>query len=667
MGDHPDKLVKHGRMAHSGVYDYTKDEVKGIDIPWPPPAEIGEKSMYKMYRPMPVFVEAVKDGLFTNMPITRGHPGWIDPANFRDHAIGFTGENAELELLKDGEDKGEVSVNGTLTLHDAVALESYDRGVLELSPYYHARFEWRSGSHKGQPYDAVMTKITETNSLGLVNKGRGGKASSIMDHAAQGFRKIASGLWWAVKRRTMVKDGAPSEHVSEETGFRSSLESLCEQRASMSDEEISDRIDQLKILLADLPFGDEKDTLLNFLNDLKLMKIMDEGPVRSGIQLSCALFDKMDSGAMEQVRGVFGDSAQQEEEMRDLLAELLGGIKKKARPTVMDEKGVAIESKDIPAADSDDDEGSGPICPTCGGTGKLGKGESLHDCHDCHGSGKVGDTKDNEIDGTHKVDQTNEVDGNGGSVKKATGDEPDPAIPPVTPGATPAQTPSPSPNGTPVAPPAASVAPPATPAAGAAPVQSAAEVLTTEIAAAWAKYTASPEGKAKMASAPGVAAAPDAQPAASAADGPTQPVNSPSAPATAAPPSPAPAAPAPPAGAKAPEPKAPDAAPASAGAAPSAENKKPEPPVSHNEKPAKAAGDSAPPGCYPCKGTGKIAGMICPQCKGSGKEKAPAPDPVSDSASSLTALLSSAKRGGSASEPDTVESVLTNITNKGRK
>ena len=55
-------------------------------------------------------------------------------------------------------------MNGTLTLHDAVALESYDRGVVELSPYYHAKFEWRKGQHKGQPYDAVMTKITETDS-----------------------------------------------------------------------------------------------------------------------------------------------------------------------------------------------------------------------------------------------------------------------------------------------------------------------------------------------------------------------------------------------------------------------------------------------------------------------------------------------------------------------
>ena len=645
----PDKLVKHGRMAHSGVYDYTKDEVKGIDISWPPPDEIGEKPMYHLYRPMPVFVEAVKDGLFTNMPVTRGHPGWVDPLNFRDHAIGFTGDTAELEYMKDS---GEVSVNGTLTLHDAVALESYDRGVVELSPYYHAKFEWRKGQHKGQPYDAVMTKITETNSLGLVNKGRGGAASAIMDHAAQGFRKVASGLWWAVKRRAMVKDEA-ADSASEEMGFKSSLEMLCSQRASMSEEEIHDRIEQLKILLADLPFGDEKDLLLHFMDDLKLMKMMPEGPVSSAIELSCALFDKLDSGAMNEVRNVFGDEAQQEEDMRNMLAELLGNIRPKKKRGVGDEEAGIVEGKDIPVTDSDDDA---EMCPTCAGTGKMGKGETAHDCNDCGGSGK------RTAADTNPVDQTNKLDGHTVDDKKATGDEPDPAIPATTPGTASAQPPSPSPNGVPAQTPAPTPdgsqpvgagptpAPPAAP--GGAPSSPAA---ATSGPAFWVGKLA--ELLDAMMKDPAVQAlkTPDA-----AAGAGSQPVNTPGQPATAAAPAPPPAAAPPPAGSKPAEPKPPEQAPASAGAPPADANKKPEPPVSHNEKPAKAAGDEAPHGCEPCKGTGKIAGMICPQCKGSGK-LVPSPDPVSDSASSLTALISSSKRGGSASEPLTLETVLSNI------
>jgi len=670
----PDKLTKHGRFAHSGVYDYSLKEIKGIDIPWPPPKEIGEKGMYQVYRPMNVLVAAVKDGLFTSMPITRGHPGWVDPFNFRDHAIGFTGENAELEYLKD---EKEVSVNGTLTLHDAVAMESYDKGVKELSPYYHAKFAWRKGLHKGQAYDAVMTQITETNALAMVNKGRGGSASAIMDHAAQGFKKVASGLWWAVKRRTLVvRDSA--DPASEATGFHSSLLMLKSQRASMSDEEIRDRIEQLKLLLVDLPFGDEKDMLIHFMDDLKLMRDMPEEPIQDAITLACGLFDKLDKNAMGEIRGVFGDEAEQEAEMKNLLEELIGGIRKKPKPAVMDEKGVVIEPKDIPVKDSDDVT---EVCPTCGGSGKVG----VLDCHDCHGTGKRGMGDTNPIDETHKVDKTNKVDGK-------VGDEPDPDIPAATPGATPAQTPSPSPNGTPAAapapapadasgapqPPAASApsaSPAATPVSPAAPAAAPAVtpehrvVYYTQMIAQLMDQMAKDPLMQQLKQGGGATPAPAA--AAQPADGgsPPQPVNATAAPATAAKPDTPPAASPAPAGSKPPEPKKPEAAPADAGAP-----KMPEkgvPPaaaVSKNEKaPPAKVGDAAPDTCYPCKGTGKIAGMICPQCKGSGKEKAPAPDPVADSASSLTALISSSKKAGSAYEPLTLEKVLSNITNKGRK
>jgi hypothetical protein len=233
----PDKLVKHGRMAHSGCYDYARREIPRLGLDWPPPSSIGIKAMYSIYRPAQVLVEAVKDGLFTNMTLTRGHPEeWVDPDNFKEHAIGFTGELPEIEYMKD---KKEVSINGTLTLVDSVALESYEKGIVDLSPGYLADFVWRKGvDPNGKPYDAVMTKVNGTNHLAMVNKGRGGAASAIMDKAASGFKKIASGLWWAVKRRTYVRDGDGSGSASSFTGFRSSLTQCLEGRASLSDEEI---------------------------------------------------------------------------------------------------------------------------------------------------------------------------------------------------------------------------------------------------------------------------------------------------------------------------------------------------------------------------------------------------------------------------------------------
>jgi len=166
----------------------------------------------------------------------------------------------------------------------------------------------------------------------------------------------------------------------------------------------------------------------------------------------------------------------------------------------------------------------------------------------------------------------------------------------------------------------------------------------------------------------GAVPAPDAAAQPPGGGSPPNPVTAKAPPATAAKPDTPPAASPAPEGSKPPEPKKPESAPADAGAPPTPE--KGTPPaaaVSKNEKaPPAKVGDSAPETCYPCKSTGKIAGMICPLCKGSGKEKVPAPDPVADSASSLTALITSSKKSN-ASEPLTLDKALNNIMSKGRK
>jgi len=284
--------------------------------------------MYDVYRPAPVLASAVKDGLFTRMILTRGHPEeWVDPTNFKEHAVGFTGDVAEIEYLAD---EGEVSVNGSMTLADEIALESYDKGIVDLSPGYTANFAWRKGQHKGKPYDAIMTKVTETNHLAMVNKGRGGPLSVITDTADKihaKARKIASGLWWAVKRRTLVKDEIQSERASSATGFRTGLYALVEARASMKDEEIADGIEELRKLLVDLPFGDERSLLMRYMDDLKLMKEEPEDVVQDAVDLACALLDKLDRSAMSEIRQVFGDEASEEGKDMRTLAELLGGKK----------------------------------------------------------------------------------------------------------------------------------------------------------------------------------------------------------------------------------------------------------------------------------------------------------------------------------------------------
>ena len=537
-----ERLLKHGKFGHSGLYSYSSKEIPRLGLSWPPPPEIGEKAMYDVYRPAPVLASAVKDGLFTRMTLTRGHPeDWVDSQNFKEHVVGFTGDVAEIEYLKD---EDEVSINGSMTLADEVALESYDRGVVDLSPGYTANFAWRRGQHKGKPYDAIMTKITETNHLAMVNRGRGGPLSVITDTAEklhQKARKVASGLWWAVKRRTLVKDEVQSEIASFATGFRSGLNALVEGRAAAKDEDIASGIDELKKLLEDLPFGDERSLLMRYMDDLKLMKEEPEDVVRDAVDLACALLDKLDRSAMGEVKQVFGDGAAEEDKDMRTLAELLGG---KKAPVVVDEQA---------------------MCPSC--KGEPGK---MKDCADCHGTGKAmaKDVTPPEAAGIPEVESpakgSPEIPTTAKS-DKTVGDEPDPAIPAAASAAQPA---SPSPAGVPATTPVA--------APGAAGGQRNLGAMIGDLAKLLDEIMRSPEAQA-------LKAPPAGTPAAAAAPIPGD------APAAPAAPAPAPVA----APAAAPAPSAPAAAPAAAPA-----EKKEAPPFEKKEekkKEAPAADSAADP------------------------------------------------------------------------
>jgi hypothetical protein len=295
-----DRLVKNARLARSGVYEYAQREVADLGLPWPPPTEIGEKNMYRVYRPANVLASAVEKGMFTRMPLTRGHPKeWVDPTNFRNYTVGYTGDKARIEWL---EDAGEVVIASTLTMADEEAIDAYDRGVVELSPGYKASFAWRKGAYDGKSYDAVMTSVVDTNHLALVNRGRGGAVAAILDHGGKdvNVRKVLSNLWWKAKKKFFVKDGLANGPASEVTGFRAKLSSVVDKRATTKDEDIGAAIDEVKSMIRDLPSGEKKDLLGRYLDDMKLMKEEPEDAVREAQKLATELFDKLDQIAMEE-------------------------------------------------------------------------------------------------------------------------------------------------------------------------------------------------------------------------------------------------------------------------------------------------------------------------------------------------------------------------------
>lgn len=177
--------LKNIRIAVSGLYDYAYEELPTLRIPMPgagAPDWVEEKRLYKVYRPAPVL--AVACPKFANLPMTHHHPkAPVDGQNFRDLAIGWTGEHPEVDYIPE---TNEVGIKSTCVLYDDEALDAYERGEIQLSPGYIAVFEWQKGTTPaGEEYDIVMKEITDVNHLALLPNGRGGEYAVVMDEAAK--------------------------------------------------------------------------------------------------------------------------------------------------------------------------------------------------------------------------------------------------------------------------------------------------------------------------------------------------------------------------------------------------------------------------------------------------------------------------------------------------
>ena len=193
--------LKNIRLAVSGIYVYALEEIPTLRIPMPghgAPDWVEEKRLYQVYRPP--FVLAAACDKFKMLPLTHHHPRVpVDGQNFRDLALGYTGENPTVDYVKE---KNEVGIRSTLMMYDDEALQAYENGETQLSPGYVAVFEWQKGtSPDGQPYDIVMKEITDVNHVALLPKGRGGEYAVVMDEAAKELS-----VFELVR---MQKDGAP--------------------------------------------------------------------------------------------------------------------------------------------------------------------------------------------------------------------------------------------------------------------------------------------------------------------------------------------------------------------------------------------------------------------------------------------------------------------------
>lgn len=172
------------------------------------------------------------------LPLTHHHPRTpVDGANFRDLAIGYTGENPWIDYL---EGKDEVGIRSTVLLYDDEALDAYERGEIQLSPGYVANFEWQQGTDPhGNPYDIIMKEITDVNHLALLPAGRGGEDAVVMDQAP-----VRKTIFDIVK--DVSEDGAPygndnasKEHVSKDDEAEKVLNQLHSEMAEFPEVEFT--------------------------------------------------------------------------------------------------------------------------------------------------------------------------------------------------------------------------------------------------------------------------------------------------------------------------------------------------------------------------------------------------------------------------------------------
>lgn len=175
--------LKNIRIAVSGIYDYAKEELATLRLSLEDAPEwVEDKPMYQVYRPACVIAKAVD--MFKLLPLTHKHPPFpVDGVNFRDLAVGYTGENPRVDYV---EEAGEVGIRSTMMMYDDEILAAYENGEIQLSPGYNAVFEWKKGkAPNGKEYDIIMKEITGVNHLALLPKGRGGEFAVVLDGAPE--------------------------------------------------------------------------------------------------------------------------------------------------------------------------------------------------------------------------------------------------------------------------------------------------------------------------------------------------------------------------------------------------------------------------------------------------------------------------------------------------
>lgn len=288
-----DKLIKTVIIARSGIYKYRAEELPNLGLSFTDSTE--KKDVYLIYRP--ALVLSTDKDKFRMLPLTNGHPeNMVNSENFKDLAIGFTGDTIEEEW---NAELDEVTLKTKVALVDNQALENYYVGVDEVSTGYIADFVWQKGTtSKGEVYDIVMTAVTNGNHLAMTPKARAGSVACIIDSEGgnMDLPKFMSNLWRIVRKTVSgVKD--------EDKQFRTVCEEIANKKDVMKDEEINGKIEELKKMSTDLPESDNKSILSRYLEDFGIVKQKDEESAKLAAGKIADMYEKLDSESQGEIMG----------------------------------------------------------------------------------------------------------------------------------------------------------------------------------------------------------------------------------------------------------------------------------------------------------------------------------------------------------------------------
>lgn len=163
--------------------------------------------------------------------------------------------------------------------------------------------------------------------------------------------KLLTGLFRFARKRVQTTDNDMGM-------FREKLTELVEKKDSLSDEEVVQRVEELKGMTTDLPDEEDKSKLDRFLEDFKSIKEQDEATAKEAASMVADLFEKLDTEAMKDVPDVgTEETPAAEEAVAEEEAPLVEGEAPEAEEAAEEvaEETVAPEGKEAEDADPNTD------------------------------------------------------------------------------------------------------------------------------------------------------------------------------------------------------------------------------------------------------------------------------------------------------------------------